>query len=374
MRQCRFLVIGAGMAGASAAAALAETGPTVVIERESRPGYHSTGRSAAHFTETYGPPVVRALTRASRPFFEAPPDGFGDHPLLLPRGAMVVGRDIAVLERTAARDSALVPSVRLISAAEVLERVPVLRPETVAGGVLEPDSRDIDVASVHQGFLRRFRAAGGEILTDCTPLSLRRTAGSWTVETPHGPIRAEIVVDAAGAWADEIAVLAGAAPAGLVPRRRTALIVETAQPVDPAWPFVADDAEGWYFRPEGGGLFCSPADATPVPPSDVQPDELDVAIAVDRLETATTLSVRRIRAKWAGLRSFVADGGPVAGFDPAVPGFFWLAGQGGYGIQTAPALARLTAAFATGAEMPEDLAEAGVLCDTLSPARIRRAA
>lgn len=355
-------VIGAGIAGASLAAELSLSKRVVLVERESHPGYHTTGRSAALFTETYGPPVIRALSRASTAFFDAPPDGFAEHPLLLPRGVLMIARDdqMETLRRLVAEVAPL-GDVRLVDAAEAEARAPLLRKGYVAGAMVEPGARDIDVHGLHHGYLKQFRARGGTLLTQTDVRGLARDGGGWQIETGTTILQADVIVNAAGAWADEIAALAGAAPVGLMPKRRTALIVAAPEGVDPGgWPMVVDVDESFYMKPDAGRLLISPADETPSPPCDAQPDEYDIAVCVDRIETAFDLSVRRIENRWAGLRSFVADKTPVAGYDPHVPGLFWLAGQGGYGIQSAPALARVAAALVEGRDIPGDIADQGV--------------
>lgn len=368
------VVIGAGMAGASAGYFLVADGAEVVLlEREERPGYHSTGRSAAVYTQAYGNAAVRALTIGGKPFFDAPPDGFASHPILTPRGAMFVGRadQVGALERTAAEARALVPSVRTLDAGEARRIVPSLRAGYVAGAVLEPEAMDIDVDALHQGFLRGLRSAGGTVVTDAEVLGLERAAGVWTVTTRAGAFSAPIVIDAAGAWCDEIGRMAGCRPIGLVPKRRTAILFDPPPGTDIArWPLTIDVDETFYFKPDAGKILASPADETPMEPCDVQPDELDIAIAVDRIQQAADLPVRRIEHRWAGLRSFVADKTPIAGFDPAHEGFFWLAGQGGYGIQTAPSLGRVAAALVRGRAMPPDLVALGLSEAVLSPARL----
>ena len=371
-----FAVIGAGIAGASVAAELAGregAGATrvLLIERESQPGYHTTGRSAALFSVTYGPPVIRALSRASAAFFEAPPAGFAAGPLLSPRGALFVAREdqAAALEEQVAHAPPGIGMPRL-DAAGVRQMMPLLREGYATGALFEAQARDIDVHALHHGYLRRLREAGGEIRTGTEVLSLDRVGDAWRIETSQGAVRAGIVVNAAGAWADEIGRMAGAAPIGLVPKRRTALIVAAPAGVDVAGlPMVLDVDEQFYLKPDAGRLLISPADETPSPPCDAQPEEMDVAICVDRIERAFDMSVRRIETKWAGLRSFVADKAPVAGFAPGLPGFFWLAGQGGYGIQSAPALSRTAAALASGAAIPSNIADQGVRAADLAPGR-----
>ncbi len=369
-----FLVIGGGVAGCAAAYGLTAHGRVCVLERESSPGYHSTGRSAALHTETYGNAAIRALTVGSRAFLLDPPDGFTDHALLSPRGAMTIGHaDQGELLDRAYDDSVrFVPSVRRLSPAQAIERVPVLNPHYVAGAMFEPDAMDMDVNAIHQGYLKGHRAGGGRLVVNAEIKGLSGGAGSWRAVTPAGEFRAPVIVNAAGAWCDEIAELAGIAPIGLTPKRRTAFTFAAPEDTEPAdWPMVIDVAEKFYFKPESGLLLGSPADETPIDPQDVQPEELDVALGADRIQKATVMEIRRIERKWAGLRSFVTDKTLVAGFDAQAPGFFWLAGQGGYGIMTSPAMSRVVAALATGQPFPDDLAALGVTADDLSPGRLR---
>jgi len=369
-----FLVIGAGIAGASAAFELSKAGRVVVLEREDQAGYHTTGRSAALFTETYGNRAIRTLTGASRAFYEARADGLAEHPILTPRGALMFatpGQE-ALLAEAWADLSSLDPRVRLLAADDARAMVPVLRPDQVVGAVLEPDAMDIDVHALHQGYLRLLRRRGGRIVTDAEVRTLSRRGRIWTVATPAGDFTAPTVVNAAGAWADALAERAGLPPIGLVPKRRTALTVAAPAGVATgAWPMTLDVAETFYFKPDAGRLLVSPADETPMEPCDAQPDELDVAIAIDRLMRATTIEVTRVERKWAGLRSFVADKTTVCGFDPLAEGFFWLAGQGGYGIQTAEGMARCAVALIGGGGLPQDIATKGLAAATLSPARFR---
>ena len=345
------LVIGAGIAGASVAAELARTHRVVVLEGEDVPGYHSTGRSAAVFSESYGNETVRALTRASRDFFYQPPADFSAAPLIKRRSWLHVASatQASALERfLAAEDVAM--RVHRIGPEEALALSPLLRPQTVAGGgAYEPAAADIDVHALHQGYLRLLRQRNGTMVTGAHVTAATRSDGKWRIRSAAGEFTADTVINAAGAWADHIASLAGVAPVGIQPCRRTAALIELPEgPVSDAWPLTIDIEETYYFKPDAGLLLVSPADETPVPPSDVQPEDLDVAIAVDRLERATRVVVNQVRRKWAGLRSFAPDRSPVIGFDRAVPGFFWLAGQGGYGIQTAPAAGRLAAALVRG--------------------------
>ena len=372
LQRADVIVIGAGIAGASVAYELAASRRVLLLERESQPGYHTTGRSAALFTETYGNAVMRALTRASKSFLLAPPAGFAATRLLAPRGTLLVARaeQLPALQRSRDECAALVDDLAWWSAEEVLARVPCFAPGQVAAGLLEPGAMDIDVHALHQGFLRGLRARDGRLACRAEVRALARFRQHWRVQTSAGEFAAPLLVNAAGAWADEIGRLAGARPIGLMPARRTAITFDppAGTPVD-HWPAVIDIDEEWYFKPDAGRLLASPADETPSPPCDAQPDEYDVAVLVDRLARATTLKVPRIRARWAGLRSFVADRTIVAGFDEQAEGLFWLAGQGGYGIQTAPAVARAAASLLAGEPMPSDLAGLGVDAAALSPSR-----
>ena len=366
------LIVGGGMAGSALASSLAGGGRSVVIvEAESHAGYHATGRSAAVFSQTYGGPVIRALSTASRRFFDEPPAGFADQPLVMPRGQLHVA-DAASEGRLEdlARNGDIAAVTRRLSTRAVLELVPVLRPALVVSGLLEPGARDIDVHGLQQAYLRKFRAAGGQIALDGKVTALQRCVGGWRVQTSRGAFRAELVVNAAGAWASEVAAMAGASALDLQPCRRTAIHVGAPDGYDTgSWPFVMDAAETFYFKPDAGALLVSPADETPVPPCDAQADELDVAIAVDRLEQATSIQVRRVTHRWAGLRTFAPDRAPLIGFDPQVKNFFWLAALGGYGIQTAPAVGELAAGLLTSGEIGARFTDLGLSHSNLSPNR-----
>ena len=373
MQEFDFAIVGAGIAGVSAAYALAPQAKVVVLEREHVAAYHTTGRSAALHSETYGSPEIRAITVASGRFYRQPPPGFADHPLLTPRGALIAGLagEQAATQKAAKEYAALVPSVRWLDPVEARRRQPLLKPEACAGGAIFEEAEDMDVAAIHGGFLKGARAAGTVLRLDAEVVTLERWNATWNIGLRDGEsVAAANIINASGAWADVLAGLAGAAPVGLVPKRRTAFTFDAPVGVDLVhMPMAIDFDETWYIKPEVGQFLGSPADETPSPPCDAQPEEMDVAIAVERIETATTLKIRRIKNKWAGLRSFVADKNLVVGYDPAVDGLFWLAGQGGYGIQTAESAGRLAASLALGKGMPGDIAGLGVSAAALSPAR-----
>jgi D-arginine dehydrogenase len=368
-----FLVIGAGISGAAAAYELAVHGKVVVLEAEAVPAYHSTGRSAALYTKNFGNATVRAFNRASLPFLSAPPAGFAEHPLLTPRGVLTIGKaeqraEIDELLEIGAHDSSIID----LPQAKALELAPHLRPEAVAFGAYEAGVMDMDVAAIHQGFLRGLKARGGTVVCDAGVAAIERRNGAWQARTPGGAFAAPIVVNAAGAWADKVAAMAGARPVGLVPKRRTAIVVDLPNGMESRrWPAVDEAGYGCYCKPEPGRVMASPADETPIEPCDVQPEEFDVAVIVDWMERSTLIPVRRIARKWAGLRSFVADHAPVCGFDDSADGFFWLCGQGGYGIMMASSLGRATASLITRGDLPDDVKDAGVAADDVGPQRLR---
>ena len=369
-----FVVVGAGIAGASAAYFLADHGSVMLFEMERTPGHHSTGRSAALYTECDGPAVIRHITLASREFLTDPPDGFSPDPILHDRGVMFVA-----LEENASKVSSfyteqrsIVDSVERLTPQEAARLCPVVRPETIAGGVLEPDAKDIDVHALHGGFLRGLRAKGGHIATASPVVGLATRRQGWTVTTPQHTVDAGVVVNAAGAWCDEVADLAGIAPIGLQPKRRTAFTFSPPAEMDhSSWPMVVEFDHDFYFRPEGPHLLGSPGDQTPVLPQDIRHDELDVAIAIDRIQRVTTMEITHVRSAWAGLRSFVPDNIPAVGFEPDSSAFFWLAGQGGYGIMTSPALGMATAGLITDGTLPRQLTSLGVDPSEISPRRFR---
>jgi D-arginine dehydrogenase len=339
-------VIGAGIAGASLAAELAGHASVLILEAEEQPGYHATGRSAAFWLETYGGPWVQPLTTASRAFLEHPAADFHDRPFLSRRGALHI-TDAAggpALDRLLADFAGSHVELRPLDDHALREFLPRLRPGWTRA-VLEPSCTDIDVAALHAAYLRRARREGAVLQTKAQVTALAQGASGWRIETPAGAFAAALVIDAAGAWADQVAALAGARPLGIQPYRRTMLQIAVAPPASPDLPLVIDARERFYFRPEAGRLWLSPHDETPCPPCDTAPEEVDAALAIARFEGALDWPIARVERRWAGLRSFAPDRRPVHGFDPRVPRFFWYAGQGGFGIQTAPAAAALAAAL-----------------------------
>lgn len=368
-----FIVIGAGIAGASAAFELAAHGDVIVLERESLPGYHTTGRSAAFVVENYGPPTVRALTRAGRDFFVNPPDGFTEHPLVHPNPMLWVGRpeqDSSIEAELAASREAGTPLDEL-SVAEARELCPVLRPDYFNRALCERDALHIDVAGLLESYLRGLRHRGGEVATRCDVVDLRYESDRWRVETGQGVFEAPVVINAAGAWVDWVAERARVPVLGLQPKRRTAITFDPPAGADIRdWPCVVDPEEEFYFKPEGGQLLASPCDETPMDPSDVVPEDYEIALVADRVQKATTLEIRHIRRSWAGLRNFVADRAPVIGEDPGHPGFYWLAGQGGFGIMTAPAAARTAAHLVVHGSIPAEVGSHGVTARDFSRVRL----
>jgi D-arginine dehydrogenase len=368
-----FLIIGGGIAAASTAYWLSQNAQVLLLEQESQPGYHSTGRSAALFMESYGTPQVRALTMASRAFLQAPPDGFSEYPLLTPRGAMMVaehGQDDMLRSHWDVMRQ-VTQKGRLLNSQEACDYFPVLRAEKILGGIYEPDASDMDVHSIHQGYLRGAKKNGAQLICDAQVTQIKRSSKVWHVQADGHTYEARVLINAAGAWADAVAEMAGVKPIGLVPKRRSALIFEPPIGLNCAdWPMTIGIDESWYIKPDAGKLLGSPANADPVAPHDVQPEELDIAMAIDRIQSMTTLEIRRPIRSWAGLRSFVADGDLVAGFDLQVENFFWVAAQGGYGIQTSAAMGACCAALARHQELPSHATSYGLTQSMLSPHRL----
>jgi D-arginine dehydrogenase len=369
--KCDVLVIGGGIAGAGTAAELSRDHKVILLEREAQPGMHATGRSAALHSEIYGNACIRALTQASRDFFLRGEQG---RSFAQERGCLHIAarHQLERLEAFASMPN-VAPVIDRISADEARARIPVLKPDYVVAALEERHAYDLDVDAIHHSFLRHLKENGGALRCNSEVTSLAREKGGWTALAGGMEFEASIVVNAAGAWGDQIARLAGVEPVGLMPRRRSALITAPPAGVDPSkWPAVIDIDELFYFKPEAGKILMSPADETPTEPCDAFPEELDLAIAVDRVQQVADIPVRRIEHSWAGLRTFVSDKSPVVGYDEAAPGFFWLVGQGGYGIQTSPALSRLAAALVRDEAVPSDLAERNIRGSDLSPSRFHR--
>lgn len=362
-----FVVVGGGIAGASAAAHLAPHGSVTLLEMERTLAYHTTGRSAAMYVANYGGHGSRALGVASKAFLDHPPAASADSPLLSPRGLVWVADQprAPLLARKAAGAGA-----RSVDASEVLGLVPSMSRDWVGGGIHEPEAHDIDVAGLHQAFVRIARRHGADLRTSAPVTGLVRESVGWRVSTPSGDVRCSAVVNASGAWGDVIAQLAGIPPIGLQPLRRTVFMVP-GDATFSGWPLVVDVEERFYFRPDGTQLLCSLAEETPSPPVDARPEMRDVAMALDRINEATTLGIRTVNSQWAGLRTFAPDREMVIGEEAKTPGFFWLVGQGGTGIQTSPAAGALVASLMTGIAPSSDLDAAGVDPSRYSPARFR---
>ena len=366
-----FLVIGAGIAGVSVAGHLAEQASVTILEMEDRPAYHTTGRSAATYEPNYGPKPILALTRASADFFNSPASGFAEGKLMSPRGSLVLEpKDQA---EAAAKFVANAVGVEELGPAELAKLFPVLRPGYAQRGFYEAATGDLDVDLIFGGYLKLFRARGGKLVLSAPAQSISRVGKNWAITTSQGEFTAPTIINAAGAWGDELAKLAGAKPVGLIPKRRSIGVI----PIDGYkdfmhWPMVTDCDETWYAKPQSGKMIVSSADATPVEPHDAYADDMAIAEGVERLMEATTIEVTRLEHSWAGLRTFVPDGCPVVGFDPSTDGFFWLVGQGGYGIQSAPALSRMAAALALRQEIPTDILSHNLVLSEISPNRLRQ--
>ena len=378
-----FLVIGGGISGASAAFELAAHGSTLLLEAETQPGYHSTGRSAALYTRHFGGPVVRRINHASADFFTDSPSGFSDQPLLFPRGGVTIAppgdeNALAVLLATTIEQSGPDHGLVEISPKAVLDMAPFIRPERIGAAFQEVGIEDIDVAAMHQAYLRAFKARGGTLKCDGQVDRLDRTKDGWQVHVGDDHFATRIVVNAAGAWAGQIGALANAADLGLVAKRRTAVVLDAPSGAATAgeirtMPVVDYCGSDAYWKPDAGRFMASLGDATPDEPQDAQPDDFDIAVLMDWVGRETLLDTSRIGRSWAGLRTFVADGAPVVGFDTKAKNFFWLAGQGGYGIMMAPALAEATAGLIVSDQWPETLHRYGVTRGDLTPGRFEQA-
>ncbi|MEY2581181.1 MAG: D-arginine dehydrogenase [Ilumatobacteraceae bacterium] len=372
MRSYDVLVIGGGIAGVSIGYELATDRSVGLLEMEPTLAYHTTGRSVATFLESYGGRTIRLLTTASRSFMEEPPEGFG-RPLLKPLPLIWVAPHGDVDDLNAMYESVveLVPDMRVIGADEAVEATKIIRPDWVAGGLVEPGASEIDVAALHGGYAGGLRSLGGQVHTSAGVAAMQRMGDVWRVTDRAGDqYEAAVVVNAAGSWCDLVAGLAGVRPVGIHPMRRTVFTIGPAAGIDTQTvPLVADVNGTFYLKPEGPQILCSPADEVPSEPCDARAEEADIAKAIDVINAATTLDIRHVRSSWAGLRNFVADRSPVAGYDDGVDGFFWFVGQGGYGIQISPALAQAGASLVRDEGIPDGLARRGL--DTAALGRQR---
>jgi len=369
MQTADIIVIGAGIAGISAAAELAAEATVTVLEMEAQPGYHASGRSAAYFAVAYGKKIIRDITSCCESFLLEPPDGFADVQLLRPRDSMFFGReDQAEKLLSLQQDN---PRLQFLDATAVRERVPVFARDYLYGAMWDPKGGDLDVDALLQGFLRMFRRQGGKFYASHLVSGLEHSGGVWTVTAGSQQFQAPIVVNAAGAWVERVARLAGLGSLGIEPLRRTALTIDPPGGAEIRnWPEMVDADEDFYFKPDAGQIMISPADETPSEPCDAQPEDIDVAMGVYRFEQATGLDIRCVNHSWAGLRTFAPDRVFVAGFDPRAEGFFWFAGQGGYGVQSSPAMARLTRFLVTGAAPEGDFSTVLDYIDDVAPDRL----
>ena len=370
MERLRVVVVGGGIAGVAAAYYLSERADVTLLEAESTLAYHTTGRSAALLFESYGSPGIRPLTQASRGFLDHPPAGLADFPFLSERGGMLVGREdqVGALEEWQAEARRLGTPTEWLEPSEARRICPGLREDGLAAAVWEPGAADMDVAAIHQAFVRGARRRDARIRVSSPVTALENTGGTWKVTTPEGVLTAQVVVNAAGAWGDEVARLAGAAPVGITPMRRT-IFMAPGSDDHRDWPLVASVAMEWYFKPDGVQMLCSLSEENPSPPCDARPEPLDIALAIERINEATTLGIRSVRSSWTGLRTFAPDREMVIGFDPSAEGFFWLVGQGGTGIQTAPGAGELTASLVLDRRVSSRLLDHGLDPAVLSPER-----
>jgi D-arginine dehydrogenase len=369
MQTADFIVIGAGIAGISAAAELAADATVIVVEMEPQPGYHASGRSAAYFAAAYGKKIIRDITACCESFLRKPPEGFTEVDLFRPRDCMFFGREGQKEKLLAMQQDN--PRLQWLDSRAVCERVPVLSPDYIHGAMWDQKGGDLDVDALLQAFLRLFRRRGGKIFTSHPVSSLERSGALWTVTAGSQRFQAPIVVNAAGAWVERVAGMAGLESLGIEPLRRTALTIDAPAGQEIGdWPEMVDADEDFYFKPDAGQIMISPADETPSRPCDAQAEELDVAMGVHRFEQATGLDIQRVNHSWAGLRTFAPDRVFVAGFDPRAEGFFWLAGQGGYGVQSSAAMARLTRFLLTGAVPEEEFSRVLEYVTEVAPDRL----
>lgn len=373
-RRADVVVVGGGIAGVSAAYFLGRRGLAVtLLESEPTLAYHTSGRSAALYIRFYGTESIQCLTAFAKPWLEAPPEGLADERLLVPRGLLLTGPADAVAAFCAVVGDRY-DGIEAIDVARARGLVPVLRDDAFEAAAFDPQTSAIDAAGLHQAFVRGIALSGGVIERSAEAVACERSGSDWLVESSAGSIRAPAVVNASGAWGDVVAARAGVEPVGLQPKRRSAFLVTAPEGVDHrAWPLVSDLDETWYFEPEGPHLLCSPADQTPSEPCDARPEEMDIASGIDRINRVTTLDIRSVLTPWAGLRTFSPDDSYVIGEDPGAPGFYWLVGQGGSGIQTSAGAGQLIASLVEDQSVPDDLLALGFEREAVAPDRFRGA-
>ena len=373
--ETEYAIIGAGIAGASVAYELAKKGQSVaILEMEDTPGYHSTGRSAAFYAPVYGNHSVRCLTKLSGSFYENTPTGFCEHSLLSPRGALFIANKESESKLKKFYDDVkgLSNEVKLEAEDFARNKISALKEKSVTTCVWDPTSQELDVAALHQGYLKQAKAFGANLFVDSEVKKIRKSASNWLIETQNNEFSAKVIVNAAGAWCDHIAELAAIERIGLQPKKRSVCTVPVQSKYDTKnWPLVVDINEKFYFKPEGDGLLISPADETLVEPMDAFTDQLDLAIAIDRVSKVIDVPLQRISHEWAGLRSFVSDKSPVIGFEPNEDGFFWFAGQGGYGIQMASGAAKLAASMLLSKPIPSELNKMNFELSSVTTERFR---
>ena len=374
MVTCDFLVVGAGIAGASIGYELASHGKTVVLERESLPGYHTTGRSAALYSLAYTGTVVKELGLASFEFFSAPPAGFTEVKLVSPQPYLLPAREDQkkIYDESIEEAREFGYEIVELNTKQCLERCPVLREETAWKGILEPGAHSLDVNALHQGYLSGLKKRGGLVFVNSEVTAMSFGGGRWSVKAGSETFDCRVIVNAAGAWGDIVAQYAGAKPLGLRPCRRTIFTFAAPQGTKPhSWPFVYDIEEKFYFKLENGMILASPADEIESPPCDATPTDYEIALGAERIQEATTLEIKHIMNRWAGLRTFAPDRKPVIGFDAKVPNFFWAVGQGGFGIMTSPAISQISAALISQKKLPDSIKKLGLKEEVFSPSRFK---